>query len=144
VATAKGRSTNEERDYWRRTCDFVDDEVLPVINDYWELAEFPWPGLAMQSIAVLGSEAQKQRWLPLMARLEKIGAFARRAAARISSDRARSRRARRDDFVSEVCMRADVAVLIADKASMIAGDLVNTSLKQAFSWVVQAAFHRSR
>jgi hypothetical protein len=41
-------------------------------------------------------------------------------------------------------MRADVAVLIADKASMIAGDLVNTSLKQAFSWVVQAAFHRSR
>jgi glutaryl-CoA dehydrogenase len=22
---------------------FVDDEVLPVINDYWERAEFPWP-----------------------------------------------------------------------------------------------------
>jgi glutaryl-CoA dehydrogenase len=55
-------------------------------------------GLAMQSIAVFGSEAQKQRWLPQMARLEKIGAFARRAAARISSDRARSRRARRDDL----------------------------------------------
>jgi len=35
--------TREERDYWRRTRDFVDDEVLPVINGYWERAEFPWP-----------------------------------------------------------------------------------------------------
>ena len=118
--------TREEVSYWRRTRDFVDDEVLPVINDYWERAEFPWPliealaklgivgdgiegygcppmspiasglvhtelnrgdgslgtflgvqaGLAMQSIAMLGSEKQKQRWLPEMARLEKIGAFA--------------------------------------------------------------------
>jgi glutaryl-CoA dehydrogenase len=118
--------TAEERDYWRRTRDFVDDEVLPVINDYWERAEFPWPliekmaglgivgdgiegygcppmspigrglvhlelnrgdgslgtflgvqaGLAMQSIAMLGSEEQKQRWLPGMASLEKLGAFA--------------------------------------------------------------------
>jgi glutaryl-CoA dehydrogenase len=33
-------------------------------------------GLAMQSIYQLGSEEQKQRWLPPMARLEKIGAFA--------------------------------------------------------------------
>ena len=33
-------------------------------------------GLAMQSIAKCGSEEQKQRWLPAMARLEKIGAFA--------------------------------------------------------------------
>ena len=33
-------------------------------------------GLAMRSIAMLGSEEQKQRWLPPMARLEKIGAFA--------------------------------------------------------------------
>lgn len=32
-------------------------------------------GLAMGSIALLGSEAQRQRWLPAMARLEKIGAF---------------------------------------------------------------------
>jgi glutaryl-CoA dehydrogenase len=118
--------TSEERDYWRRIRDFVDDEVLPVINGYWERAEFPWPlvkamaglditgdgiqgygcppmspiasglvhmelnrgdgslgtflgvqaGLAMQSIAQLGSEAQKQRWLPAMARLDKLGAFA--------------------------------------------------------------------
>jgi glutaryl-CoA dehydrogenase len=33
-------------------------------------------GLAMQSIAMLGSEEQKQRWLPGMARLEQFGAFA--------------------------------------------------------------------
>jgi glutaryl-CoA dehydrogenase len=33
-------------------------------------------GLAMKSIAMLGSDEQKQRWLPAMARLEKLGAFA--------------------------------------------------------------------
>lgn len=32
-------------------------------------------GLAMGSIHLCGSEDQKQRWLPAMARLEKIGAF---------------------------------------------------------------------
>ena len=32
-------------------------------------------GLAMGSIGLLGSEAQRERWLPAMARLEKIGAF---------------------------------------------------------------------
>src|SRR5215510_5372664 len=118
--------TREELGYLRRARDFVDNEVLPVINDYWERAEFPRPlveklakldivgdgiegygcppmspiatglvhmelnrgdgslgtlvgvqaGLAMQSIAMLGSEEQKQRWLPGMARLEKLGAFA--------------------------------------------------------------------
>jgi len=33
-------------------------------------------GLAMGSIAILGSQEQRDRWLPAMARLEKIGAFA--------------------------------------------------------------------
>ena len=33
-------------------------------------------GLAMGSIAMLGSEEQKQRWLPPMARLDAVGAFA--------------------------------------------------------------------
>jgi glutaryl-CoA dehydrogenase len=33
-------------------------------------------GLAMGSIYLCGSEEQKQRWLPAMARMEKIGAFA--------------------------------------------------------------------
>jgi glutaryl-CoA dehydrogenase len=118
--------TPTELDYLDRTRRFVDDEVLPIINGYWERAEFPRPlvdrlaalgivgdgiegygcpsmspiavglvhmelnrgdgslgtflgvqaGLAMQSIAQLGSEEQKQRWLPGMARLETIGAFA--------------------------------------------------------------------
>src|SRR5689334_18858698 len=118
--------TDEERDYLQRTREFVDDQVLPVINDYWERAEYPWPlieqlgklgivgdgiqgygcppmspvaaglinmelnrgdgslgtfhavqaGLAMRSIHMLGSEEQKRRWLPAMARLDKLGAFA--------------------------------------------------------------------
>jgi len=118
--------SREQLDYLQRTRAFVQDEVLPVINDYWEKAEFPWPlveklggtglvgagiegygcppmdplsaglitmelnrgdgslgtfvgvqaGLAMKSIAMLGSEEQKQRWLPPMARCEAIGAFA--------------------------------------------------------------------
>jgi glutaryl-CoA dehydrogenase len=112
--------------YLERARGFVHDEVLPVINGYWERAEFPWPlirklgqaglvgdgiqgygcpemdplsaglvtmelnrgdgslgtflgvqaGLAMRSIAMLGSEEQKQRWLPDMARLDALGAFA--------------------------------------------------------------------
>jgi glutaryl-CoA dehydrogenase len=33
-------------------------------------------GLAMQSIAMCGSEEQKARWLPGMARMDKLGAFA--------------------------------------------------------------------
>jgi glutaryl-CoA dehydrogenase len=33
-------------------------------------------GLAMKSIAMLGSEEQKHRWLPDMARFDKLGAFA--------------------------------------------------------------------
>ena len=33
-------------------------------------------GLAMRSIAAFGSEEQKQRWLPSMARMEALGAFA--------------------------------------------------------------------
>jgi glutaryl-CoA dehydrogenase len=35
--------TDAERDYLRRTSAFVDNDVLPVINGYWERAEFPWP-----------------------------------------------------------------------------------------------------
>lgn len=33
-------------------------------------------GLAMGTIGMLGSDEQKQRWLPAMARMERIGAFA--------------------------------------------------------------------
>jgi glutaryl-CoA dehydrogenase len=118
--------TDSEMDYLLRARQFVDHDVLPVINRYWERAEFPFGlveklakldlvgdgiegygcppmspiaaglinmelnrgdgsvgafhgvhcGLAMKSIALLGSAEQKERWLPPMARLEKIGAFA--------------------------------------------------------------------
>jgi glutaryl-CoA dehydrogenase len=106
--------------------EFCDREVLPVVDGYWERAEFPFElipkfaalnlaggtiegygcpglsqlaaglvacelargdgsmdtffgvhsGLAMGSIGLLGSEEQKARWLPAMARMELLGAFA--------------------------------------------------------------------
>ncbi len=117
--------TEEERSIRDKVRAFCDNEVIPIINDYWERAEVPFqlipkiaalriaggsikgyscPGmstiaaglvlqelsradasfcvvfgatslLTMTSIAMLGSEEQKQRWLPPMARLEKQGAF---------------------------------------------------------------------
>ncbi|HEY3715446.1 MAG TPA: acyl-CoA dehydrogenase family protein [Jatrophihabitantaceae bacterium] len=138
--------TSEERAYWRRARDFVDDEVLPVINEYWERAEFPYElvqklaklgivgdgiegygcppmspiacglihmelnrgdgslgtflgvqaGLAMQSIAMLGSEEQKAQWLPAMAQLTKLGAFALTEPTHGSDSVALETRARRD------------------------------------------------
>jgi glutaryl-CoA dehydrogenase len=118
--------TDEQWERFLATRRFVDEEVLPVINGYWEAAELPWPlmhrlaelgivgedieghgcpamsplarglvhmelhrgdgslgtflgvhaGLAMQSIAMCGSEEQKARWLPSMSSMAKIGAFA--------------------------------------------------------------------
>ena len=53
-------------------------------------------GLAMKSIAMLGSEEQKQRWLPEMARFEKLGAFALTEPAHGSDSVALETRARRD------------------------------------------------
>ncbi|MGW6404312.1 acyl-CoA dehydrogenase family protein [Streptomyces sp. NPDC055134] len=117
--------TDEQQALRQKVRDFMDHEVTPIINPYWERAEFPHelvpklaqlgiagfqipgygsPGmsnvtagvvimelargdlsmstfmgvhsaLAMMSIALLGSEEQKERFLPQMARLEKIGAF---------------------------------------------------------------------
>jgi glutaryl-CoA dehydrogenase len=138
--------TEQERAYLDTTRAFVDEEVLPIINDYWERAEFPrdlvrklgalgivgdgirgygcpdmspiacglihmelnrgdgslgtflgvQAGLAMQSIAMLGSEAQKQEWLPRMASLEAIGAFALTEPAHGSDSVALETTARRD------------------------------------------------
>ncbi|WP_147106826.1 acyl-CoA dehydrogenase family protein [Nesterenkonia populi] len=118
--------TAEERAIRDKVRTFVAEELIPVINDYWERAEFPYElvpklaelniagtviqgnecpgmsrlagalvsvelargdgsfntffgvhsGLAMGSINIMGSEKQKQRWLPAMARMERIGAFA--------------------------------------------------------------------
>ncbi|HJW61668.1 MAG TPA: acyl-CoA dehydrogenase family protein, partial [Actinomycetota bacterium] len=117
--------TEAEREVRDRVRAFCDKDVTPIINDYWERAEFPFElvpklaalnlaggtiegygcpglstvaaglvgmelgrgdgsictffgvhsGLAMTSINLLGSEEQKRRWLPAMARMEKIGAF---------------------------------------------------------------------
>ncbi|HET7783593.1 acyl-CoA dehydrogenase family protein [Pseudarthrobacter oxydans] len=117
--------SEDERIIRKKVRNFVETDLLPVINDYWDRAEFPFAlvpkiaalgivgttiegygcpgmsrlaagmvamemargdgsintfigvqsGLAMGTINTLGSEEQKQRWLPGMARLEKIGAF---------------------------------------------------------------------
>jgi glutaryl-CoA dehydrogenase len=118
--------TDEQWEHFIATRRFVDEEVLPAINEYWEAAELPWPllrriaelglygediqgygcpgmsplarglvnmelhrgdgsvgtflgvqsGLAMKSIAMHGSEEQKSLWLPAMAKLDAVGAFA--------------------------------------------------------------------
>jgi glutaryl-CoA dehydrogenase len=44
--------SDEQWDHFMRTRRFVDREVLPVINDYWERAELPWP--LMTRLAELG------------------------------------------------------------------------------------------
>lgn len=117
---------DQHHDLRQQVRDFVQHEVLPNINPYWEKAEFPreiamklkdlpivggmirgfdsagldpmamgivmyelakgdgsittffgvHSGLAMGSIGLLGSNEQRERWLPAMSRLEKIGAFA--------------------------------------------------------------------
>ena len=137
---------DEEWERFLATRRFVDDEVLPAINAYWEAAELPWPlmrrlpeldmvgediegygcpgmsplarglvhmelhrgdgslgtflgvqaGLAMKTIDMLGSEAQKERWLPGMARLETIGAFALTEPTHGSDSVALETNARRD------------------------------------------------
>src|SRR5579872_3511278 len=117
--------SDEERDLRYRVRQFFTAEVEPIINPFWERAEFPTmlipklaalglagtmikgygcpgisavamgvasmemsrgdgsictffgvhSGLAMGTIGLLGSEEQKQRWLPAMSRMEKLGCF---------------------------------------------------------------------
>lgn len=117
--TDKQKALRDDVRAWLQT------NVVPHINPYWEKAEFPreialrlkelpiiggalhgygaagldfmemglvafelakadgsigtfygvHTGLAMGSIGLLGSDEQKQRWLPAMSKLEKIGAF---------------------------------------------------------------------
>jgi glutaryl-CoA dehydrogenase len=123
--------TDEECEVRDKVRAFADREVIPIINEYWDKAQFPFElipkiaelniagttiqgygcpgishvaagllaiemargdgslntffgvhsGLAMSTIEMLGSEEQKERWLPPMARMEKIGAFGLTEAA---------------------------------------------------------------
>jgi glutaryl-CoA dehydrogenase len=79
-------------------------------------------GLAMKSIAMLGSEEQKERWLPAMASLDEIGAFALTEPEHGSDAVALETRARRigDEYVLDGAKRwigngtiADVIVVWA-------------------------------
>ena len=118
--------SEEEKEIRDRVREHVDREIVPVMADYWDRAEFPFDlipglgelgimggsfekeygcagwsnvayglavaelargagslatfldvqsGLAMAAIHQLGSEEQKQEWLPSMAKCEKIGCF---------------------------------------------------------------------
>ncbi len=123
--------TDEEREVRDKVRAFADREVIPIINEYWDKAQFPFElvpkiaelniagttikgygcpgishvaaglvavemargdgslntffgvhsGLAMSAIEMLGSEEQKEKWLPPMARMEKLGAFGLTEAA---------------------------------------------------------------
>lgn len=176
--------TAEERAIRDKVHVFCDKEVIPIINDYWERAEFPFElipklaalgiaggsiqgygcpgmspvaaglvalelargdasvctffgvhsGLAMSSISMLGSEEQKQKWLPAMAKMEKIGAFALTEPEHGSDAVALETRARRegDEYVLDGSKRwignasfADVVIVWArDDEGKVGGFLV--------------------
>src|SRR6266852_221991 len=117
--------SKEDNDLRIKVRTFMEEEVQPIINEFWTTGEFPFDllpkfrelqiaglpirgygcpgrsttllgfvmmemarvdasistffgvhtGLAMGSIYLCGSEEQKQRWLPPMAGMEKIGSF---------------------------------------------------------------------
>jgi glutaryl-CoA dehydrogenase len=180
--------TDEQWEHFIKTRRFVDEEVLPAINDYWEAAELPWPlmrrlaelglygediegygcpgmsplarglvnmelhrgdgslgtflgvqsGLAMKSIDMLGSEEQKERWLPALARLDAVGAFALTEPEHGSDSVALETSARRDGdgWVLDGAKRwigngsiADVVVVWArsDEDGQVKGFLVETT-----------------
>jgi glutaryl-CoA dehydrogenase len=91
-------------------------------------------GLAMGAIGLLGSEEQKQRWLPPMARFERIGAFALTEPDHGSDSVSLATSARRDgdEWVLDGRKRwignasfADVVVVWArDEAGDVGGFLV--------------------
>jgi glutaryl-CoA dehydrogenase len=88
-------------------------------------------GLAMRSIAALGSEEQKRRWLPEMARVEKIGAFALTEPAHGSDAVALESSARRDgdDWVLNGNKRWIGNGTIADVAVVWARDVEDGQVK---------------
>lgn len=51
--------TPAQEEILERVRAFVDDEVLPVINDYWERAEFPWPLVEkLGKLGVVGAQIE--------------------------------------------------------------------------------------
>jgi len=143
--------TDEEREVRDKVRAFADREVIPIVNDYWDKAQFPFElvpkvaelniagtaiqgygcpgmsqiasglvaiemargdgsfntffgvhsGLVMSTLDICGSEEQKERWLPQMARMEKIGAWGL-TEARHGSDSVRletSARREGDEYV---------------------------------------------
>ena len=51
--------TPQQESYLVKTRQFVDTEVLPVINDYWERAEFPWDLIEkMSALDIFGDGIQ--------------------------------------------------------------------------------------
>ncbi len=53
ITSSSGTSSaTSEWEHFSATRRFVDSEVLPAINEYWEAAELPWP--LMRRLADLG------------------------------------------------------------------------------------------
>src|ERR1700738_1248721 len=90
--------TADEAAVVKKVRTYMETRVQPIINKYWSDDAFPFEllpsfkelhrvdasfctffgvhsGLAMGSIYLDGSEEQKQKWLPPMARWEQIGCF---------------------------------------------------------------------
>jgi glutaryl-CoA dehydrogenase len=96
-------------------------------------------GLAMKSIDLLGSPEQKERWLPALARLDAVGAFALTEPAHGSDSVALETSAHRDgeDWILDGAKRwigngsiADVVVVWArsDEDGQVKGFLVETDM----------------
>jgi glutaryl-CoA dehydrogenase len=174
---------DEEREIRDRVRVFCRDEVLPIVNEHWERAQFPGQlmpkfadlgivgggtegygcpglsalsngmvslelaradgsvctafgvhsGLAMGVISMLGSHEQKQRWLPAMARMERLGAFALTEPEHGSDASRLTTRAVRegDNYILDGAKRwignatiCDVAIVWARTEDGIAGFLV--------------------
>ena len=52
--------TDEQWGHFIATRRFVDEEVLPQINDYWEAAELPWPLMhRLAELSLLGEDIRR-------------------------------------------------------------------------------------
>ncbi len=67
----RDRFTDEEWEYFLATRRFVDEEVLPVINSYWEAAELPWPLMRRLAELKLLGEDMEGHGLPGMSPLAR-------------------------------------------------------------------------